>query len=68
MSYVTVLFSDIKRMHLVIANPDLLDVASDDSPIVGFFMPNGSFYAEWVVDDYSDVYQLVSWLNGGSSE
>lgn len=65
MSYVTILFCDIKRMHLIIANPDRLDVANNGSSVVGFFMPNGSFYAEWVVDDYSDEYQIVSWLNGG---
>ena len=65
MSYVTILFCDIKRMHLIIANPDLLDVASDYSSVVGFFMPNGSFYADFVVEDEDD-YQIVSWLNGGS--
>lgn len=67
MSYVTILFSDIKRMHLIIANPYRLDCANYSSKIVGFFMPNGSFYADFVVDDY-DEYQIVSWLNGGSRE
>lgn len=66
MSYVTILFSDIKSMHLIIANPDRLEGADDGSSIVGFFMPNGSFYAEWVAED--DDYRIVSWLNGGSGE
>lgn len=64
MSYVTILFSEIKEMHLTIANPDQLDRANDSSKIVGFFMPNGSFYVETVA--YHSTHEVVSFLNGGS--